>query len=281
MRFLYDLGEHVTRSINLTNTSGVAVDADSTPTYVLTAPDGTTVASPTPGAVNHGSTGEYFVNLVPSSLPTAGRYLLDWTAVVGGLTVTHHDELSVTSGASLVSVSEAVQHLRASGIITLPDDLEELRWLCAVAADAVDRDLGRAVSRRTVVESHDGGRTSVLLRSTPVSSITSVTENGNTITSAGYTLDAQAGILHRGAPTAEFAWVWGRQNIVVTFVAGYTAPPVVARKVALNIIEAAWQSSQQSPHPALDFDSAAAVAVTNLTNQEQMAYASLRAPGLA
>ena len=38
-----DLLDSKTRSINLTNAAGVAADADSTPTYVITLPDGTAI----------------------------------------------------------------------------------------------------------------------------------------------------------------------------------------------------------------------------------------------
>jgi hypothetical protein len=272
-----DLGDSVTRSINLTNaaTPPVAVDADSLPTYAITKPDGTAGIAPT---VQHGVTGEYYV-VYPTL--AAGLHRELWTAIVGGVTITLPRVFTVEDPLNppFIGTDEALAHLRASGVISGPVDLEQLRWLCMVASDAVERDLGVTISRRTVTETYNGGQDSLWLRSTPVISITSVTEAGTLLSAADWILNATAGRVYRGGSTSPRCFLPGRQNVTVVYVVGFTDPPRVARKVALNGVERMWQSSQQTAHPLLDDVSASAAvfaAAGTLTPLEFGAYNSLR-----
>jgi hypothetical protein len=272
-----DLGDSVTRSINLTNAAGAAVAADSTPTYAITKPDGT---AGTPPTVQTGVTGEYYV-VYPTATLIAGLYRELWTAIVGGVTITLPRVFTVEDPLNppFIGTDEALAHLRASGVISGPVDLEQLRWLCMVASDAVERDLGVTISRRTVTETYNGGQDSLWLRSTPVISITSVTEAGTLLTAADWILNATAGRIYRGGTTSPRCFLPGRQNVTVVYVVGYTNPPRVARKVALNGVERMWQSSQQTAHPLLDDVSASAAvfaAAGTLTPLELGAYNSLR-----
>jgi hypothetical protein len=272
-----DLGDSKTRSINLTNAAGAAVAADSTPTYAITLPDGT---AGTPPAVQTGVTGEYYV-----VYPTvqAGLHGELWTAVVGGVTVVIRRSFTVEATVPLfVDTEEAINHLRASGVIVSASDLETLRFLCGVACSAVEADLGRRIARQVVTETFDGGGGAVLLRSTPLISVTTVTESGTTLTATDYTADTSAGIVFRGAQQSPRPWLWGRQNITVAYVAGYLIPPPVVRKVALNGVQRMWQLSQQLPHPSMDdYGAEQQTTAGVLTPLELSAYNSFRAPGFA
>lgn len=274
-----DLLDSKTRSINLTNAAGVAADADSTPTYVITLPDGTAGAPP---AVQHGVTGEYYV--VYPTVQT-GLHQELWTAVMSGVTVVIRRNFTVEQVAnSFVDTEEAIAHLRASGVIVSGPDLEQLRWLCSVACSAVEHDLGRTIARKSVSETFDGYRSALLLTNTPLISITTVVESGITLTAGvDFTADVRAGIVYRGGQQSPRPWLWGRQNVVITYVAGYTDPPRIARKVALNGVQRMWQASQQMPHPSMDDVGAEAIfsAAGTLTPLEMGAYQSLRAPGFA
>jgi hypothetical protein len=254
---------------------GVLVNA-TTAALTITLPDGTTI---TPTIANPPAvTGKYLYDLV-ATIP--GRYQGQWLFTMAtGKTTSYVETFDV--GSSLVTVDEAIAHLRAAGIVTSAADLDQLQWLCFVASDAVERDLGRVIMRRTVVETYDGARTVILLRSTPVISITSVVESGSTLSAADYLLDPAAGILYRGASGYPRSFPYGRQNIVVTYVAGYTDPPRIARKVALNAVQGMWQASQQASHPLLD-ESGESVfaAVGDLTPLERRAYESLSSPSIA
>jgi hypothetical protein len=274
-----DLLDTKTRSINLTSpTTGLPVDADSTPTYALTL-NGATL---TPPAVQHGVTGEYYV---PYPTTTSGLHSELWTAVVGGVTAVIRRSFTVEATTPLfVDTEEAVAHLRASGVIVSAADLEQLRWLCMVACSAVESDLGRRVAWQQVTETFDGGQSVILLRSTPLISVTTVVESGTTLTAADYTADVSASIIYRGGQQSPRCWAWGRQNVTITYAAGYLIPPPVVRKVALSGVQRMWQSSQQTHHPGLDDvsgEQAIFEAIGTLTPLELAAYNGFRAPGFA
>ena len=259
---------------------GVLVNA-TTVVLTITAPDLTTT---TPTVTNPpATTGKYFYRQVISPTGQTGPYVGTWLFTLAtGETSTYVETFDV--GVSLVTIDEAIAHLRASGVIVRADDLEQLQWLCAVATDAVERDLGRVIVRRTVTETFDGGQSAILLTNTPLISVTTVVESGITLAATDYTANVKAGIVYRGGQQSPRCWLWGRQNVVVTTVAGYTPAPRIARKVALNGVQRMWQSSQQMPHPYLDdvgAQDAIFSAAGTLTPLELSAYNSLRAPGFA
>jgi hypothetical protein len=279
-----DLGDTLTFKSDLydkpPDQGGVLVNAP-TVTLTITLPDGSTVL----GSVQNppATTGKYLYDYTTSVLGLAGRYVGRWLfTLAGGKTTSYVEAFDV--GASLVSVDEAMAHLRAVGIITTADDLDQLQWLTFVATDAIERDLARVLVRRTIVETHDGGRWAIVLRQQPVISITSVTETGVTLSSvSGYVLDTFSGVLSRGSWLVPTRFWPGRQNIVVTYVAGETNAPPIARKVALNTIQGMWQQSQQAPHPAMaEFaGNSTFVDTSSLTPVERDAYNSLRIVGIA
>lgn len=267
-----DLGETLRFKANVYDTTNTLVTPQSQ-TLTVNLPDGTT-ATPT---VLADGVGKFYADYLPT---LSGRYVGQWMFTFSGGNTTSYVE-TFDVGASLVTVDEAVAHLRANGLITSTDDLEQLQWLCFVASDAVERDLGRVIMPRVVTEIHDGGKWSLILRKSPIISITSITQFGAAM--LDFQLD-EFGILHRGLNGYATTPFWpGVQNIVVTYVAGYYNPPRIARKVALNTVQGMWQASQQAPHPALqDFaEDQVFSAQGALTSVEQRAYDSLRAVGIA
>lgn len=257
---------------------GTLVNAASV-SLTITLPDGTT-ASPSvtnPPAV----TGKYRHDYVTTLASPSGRYVGQWVfTFAGGATTSYVETFDV--GGSLVTVDEALAHLRASDIIVGEDQLDYLQWLCFVATEAIELDLGRVLVPQTVVEIHNGGG-SIVLDKSPVLSITSVMESGYALTTSDYLVDS-AGILYRGTSTYVHAFSRGVQNVVVTYRAGYNNPPRVARKVALNFVQGAWQGAQQAPHPALqDYNSEPDLgpAIAQLLPLERSAYESLRAAAVA
>jgi hypothetical protein len=124
---LVDQGETYSFRLKVTDASGVAGAPGSTPTVLVTLPDNTT-SSPT---VTPNGTGIYDVDFTTT---TVGRY--SWTAtatggVLGTATRKWAGTLDVEDPATLlVDTSDALAHLRASGVIVSAADLEQLRWLC-------------------------------------------------------------------------------------------------------------------------------------------------------
>lgn len=257
---------------------GGVLTNSATATLTVTLPDGTT-ATPT---VSNPSTGKYAATYQTTLLSPSGRYVGQWVfTFAGGATSSYLETFDV--GPSIITVDEALAHLRAAGIIKSEPDLDQLQWLCIVATDAVERDLGRAIARRTVTETYDGGRGEIVLRQTPVVSVTSINEAGTVLSASDYVLNTSTGILYRGSGISSWWFAWGRQNITVTYVAGYTNPPPVVRKVALNVVQEMWQVSQQAPHTLLEDipPEAAGVASAALSPVELNAYRSLRVAGIA
>ncbi len=273
-----NLGGVIRLTYTVKNDAGALINP-STATLTIIQPNGTTAPGttvPLPPAV----TGQLVVDFAPSQ---AGLHSVHW-ATTGPVTAEDDVFVAERPAAMLVSVDEAVAHLRAGGVITSDADREQLQWLCLVATDAVEGDLGRVLVPRTIVETHDGGYGHIRLRSTPVISVTSVVEAGTTLTANDYVLVPAQGLLYRGTTTSSQFWLSGRQNIVVTYVAGYADPPKVARKVALNAVQAMWQTSQQASHPLINEDVAPefiSASAEGLTPLETRRYERLRAHGVA
>jgi hypothetical protein len=272
-----NLGGVIRLTYAVKNDVGVLTNP-ATATLVITQPDGTIAAGTTvtlPPAV----TGQLLYDFAYAQF---GKHDVRWSTTVP---TTAEDDVFVVErpGSLFVSVDEAVAHLRASGVLTSDADREQLQWLCMVACDAVERDLGRTIARRTVTETYDGGRWKINLRSTPVISITTVTESGTALSAGDYVVNTSTGQLARGSTLSPSWFASGWQNIVVTYVAGYADPPKIVRKVALNGVQRMWQESQVASHPLLDEagELAVAVAAGALTPLELGAYNSLRAVGIA
>jgi hypothetical protein len=247
-----------------------------TATLTITQPDGTTV---TPS-----------VTLPP---PTTGQLVVDFTAAQAGLhsvrwvttapSTAEDDTFTVEALASmLVSVDEAIAHLRATQTINSDADREQVQWLCLVATDAIERDLDRILVRRAVTEVHNGSQHAIILRHTPVISVTSVTESGVLVDPSGYLLDSATGFLYRGTTSYANRFAWGYQNVSVTYVAGYANPPRVARLAALNLVQSLYQQSQTAFHPGIDESSAEAFVSAALPGLSQIpGYNSLRSMAVA
>ena len=255
---------------------GVPVNA-LTATLTIARPDGTTATPTVPAA---SPTGNYAVDY-PSTM--SGRHVGTWSfTMAGGLTTSHVQSFDVAAASQLLTVDEAAAHLRATGTITGAADLDQLQWLCQVATEVVERDLGRVLTRRTVTEIRDGGGPLIALRNTPVLSITTVTDNGTVLDPADYTLDGS--ILYRGSTSSYWTrYTGGQQGVEITYVAGYLDPPKVARQVARSVVQSLWQSSQQASHPLIDEAAEEAVfsAVGSLPSHLQRAYDSLRVYAVA
>jgi hypothetical protein len=280
-----NLGGIIRLTYTVKNELGVLANPLSA-TLAITQPDGT-LATGIIVDITPDVTGQLIYDFTPAQ---AGLHSVHWSTT--GPTTAEDDMFVAERSASLfVSVDETIAHLRASGVITSDADREQVQWLCLVVCAAVARDVGRTIVRRTVTEVYDGGRLSINLRSTPVASIISVTENGTLLTAGDYLLNPATGILYRGSTLNSLWFAWGRQNIAVVYVAGLAAintPEAdealrVVRKVALNGVQRSWQESQQSAHPLLDEfgPEAVAVAVGALTPLELGAYNSLKAVGIA
>lgn len=124
------------------------------------------------------------------------------------------------------------------------------------AVTTVVEDLVGPVVTRSVTYTADGGRGSVLLPS-PVAAITSITDNGVTLTGSDYVVDKPKGIIYRGTMVASVPFTPGRQSVVVTYDSGIcantAAVPAPIKLAARAILSALYQVEQQGYRP--DFGS--------------------------
>lgn len=234
--------------------NGALADAG-TVDVTITLPDGTT-ASPLPV---HSGTGIYDIAYTTSQ---PGLHIVR-TVATGGVLGTEVDvweDAFVTEehGRVFIGVDEAIDHLRAQGVITTDVDREQMRWLCLLACDAIEGDLGFAIAGRVVTETFDGGDYHLNLSVKPPRAsdggslqISSVTESGTLITD--YTVRKRHWRLMRGSSLAPTRWAAGYENLSVTYVPSAGGHALrVARGAALNTVQLMWQASQQAEHPFLD-----------------------------
>lgn len=238
----YALGQIIPLEALVYDSTGVLADAG-TVALTITKPDGTTV---TPTVTSPPSiTGTYRYDYTPT---VQGLHAVRW--VFGGWNASAPLSDSFYVEAStvppLISLAEARTQVRAS---STADD-EDLQWMMLVASQMAE-DHTKIWRRTTIVDSYDGGEDTLQLR-VPVASITSVTESGATLTASDWVLDGSSGILWRGTTTSAQRWSYGRQNIVVTYVAGPAdgvIPAHVRQGVRLEV-QHLWDSQRGgSPVP--------------------------------
>ena len=212
------VGQPVVLPYRVLDSTGNLIDPASM-SIVVTLPDATTATLALDAGIARQAARDYYGLFVPTQ---AGRHT--WTgSTTGPTTSIDPDAFNVTAAtdAPLVGLAEA----RAWLNIDVPDYDVLIRRALAKATEVAEQWTGETFRRSTFVEVHDGGRSELNLQHLPVLSIVSVVENGVTLVPGDYTLDALAGLLKRGSTQSWQAWLWGRQNIVVTLVAGYSVVP--------------------------------------------------------
>lgn len=236
----YDLGDQWSGTVYTYNDAGALTNA-TTVALTITLPDGTTTSP----SVTNSATGTYTASYTPTMV---GRHTLDWTAT-GTVVASYEDAFLVTNFYGLVSLADAQAHLN----ITSSDYDDELIVFIDRATDLLEAYTGRALARRTYTsETYSGEGASMLpLRHAPVTSITSVTESGSSVSASGYSLDGDAGILWRlGGTYYPGYWVEGIRNITVTYVAGYANPPGRSVQACLELVRHLWETQRGTFAPA-------------------------------
>ena len=207
--------------------------ATGTIAVAVTRPDGTTFPAPSVSSQPPITT-----TFTPDM---AGRWLLRWTASAGG-TGAYTDIIDVwpNDPRFIISLDDAKEALNM--ITTDQKQLDDLRlYICA--ATPVIEDIVGPVVPRTVVQKIDGGADRIVLWDVPTA-ITSVTENGTTITD--YYLDSQSGILYGGTSTVGRRFAQGRGGMVVTYTVGMPVIPQNVRLATRELVRHWWQFGKQA-----------------------------------
>lgn len=222
----WDLGDVVPLTINVRDANGALANATSV-TLTITLPDGTT-ASP---SVTNPSTGVYQADYTPGMV---GRFV--WKMTASGTNAgVFTDTFTVSSYEPLVSIGQAVSYL-GTGYVSA--DEPRLRDVIMAATELIER--RRPIRRRSQTYTANGGQGAVFLPWLPIVSITSVTEDGVTLSASDYKL-AAGGILYRGQDGSG-TWAAGVANVVVTAVVGYAEPPRLAVEACLEQVRHMWES---------------------------------------
>lgn len=131
------------------------------------------------------------------------------------------------------------------GISGSTEDTILTRLVSSVSA-RMERYIGRTITSATytaeIVDSV--GQTRIQLRQYPITSVTTVVEDGTTLSASDYTTDANVGQLIRLSGTTEIPWASGSRIITVTYVAGYSTVPKDLEDAATQQAAHEWQKSK-------------------------------------
>jgi len=239
----YDLGDKVYLTWNTVDSSGSAVNPG-TVTINITLPDASTVSVTT----STSTTGTYTASYLPTQV---GRHILAWSAT-GTWPQAFSDIFEVRDIADIgiVGYDEVLEYLN---IPAASASENEVRRFIDASTDLAENYVGQVLGRRTFTnELYDGGTEFIRIRNPKAISITSVTENGASVPASNYVLDYTGQRLYRIGSGTLYAtnsygyWTAGRNNVSITYVAGYVNPPMSAKQGVLEIIRHLWQTQRGS-----------------------------------
>ena len=250
---VYDLGDVVALAIAVKDSTGTLANA-TTVVATITLPDASTV-TPT---VTNASTGNYQINYTPTLV---GRHSVRWLAT-GSNAGAYSDafDVSAVDVGFLCSLQDLRDELNLTSTNTTNDD--ELRLYLAATTPIIE-DLAGPQLRQTFVEQLDGGVKTLIVRHSPIATVTSVIEywgsysftltqvsNPTLATQYSYTLDASSGTLTRRSQAGAQWFAMGSRNIVVTYTVGSGIVPANVRLAARRQAAHLYRTSQQGSRPA-------------------------------
>lgn len=255
-----DLGATVRLSASNVNDQGELIPVGSGPTLTITLPDGTTDTSQTP--VDDG-VGLWHVDYVTTQ---AGRHVARWIGTgAGAFAFVEAFTVDPADVGFLFTLADAKRALGHPQKATSRDD--QMREYIAAVTPIIE-DIVGPILPRTVDEWLDGGAPQLPLSTTPVLTVTSLTEwagtTGYPLTEQpynvatvydgyGYTINKQTGIVERTIGGYCGRFLYGVANVHAVYTAGQTLAPnvLLAAKEQFRFL---WQYGQQSSHPGLGDD---------------------------
>lgn len=158
--------------------------------------------------------------------------------------------------AQIVTLQQAKDFLN----ITTTTFDSELGGFIDAASQMITNRIGPVSGSPTYDEWYDGGRPQIVLRHTPVQSVTSITESygaatsytltpvtldsGSVAGSFAYTVDLSAGIITRRAAGVAMPFAPGVQNIHVVYTAGYATVPADLVQATNLLISHMWTTQR-------------------------------------
>lgn len=193
--------------------------------------------------------------------------------------------------ASIVTLAQAKDFLN----ITTTDSDAELPFYTEAATD-MWANRGGPVGSQAFDEWYDGGSDRIVLRTTPIISVTSVIESLGSITHElnnvpsgtsgdawAYTVDLSLGALTRRAAGVAVQFAPGVKNIHVTYTAGYATVPKDVQLAVLLLTKHMWQTQRgigkrPGMSPADDYQPKEAYSWPNRVEEILAGY---KVPGIA
>lgn len=286
-----DLGSTVRLTAENADPDGNLVDPAAGPTLTVTLPDTTTVS---PNVVEDG-TGSWHADLVTTQ---AGRHVARWVGT-GADAFAHVEAFTVdtTDDGMLFPLREAKRALGWAPDVPTGDD-DEMRDFIASVTPIIE-DLVGPILPRPMDEWYDGGGALIAVTTTPVLSVTTVTESwgGSSIrtltnqpldgvtpvSTYGYTVDLATGILTRRISGVASPFVGGRRNVHVMYVAGQPVKPNL-RRAAKEQFRFMWNEMHEGnrpgfvPTPDVEYTPAGYLVPNHVS---QLCLGDQRIPGIA
>jgi hypothetical protein len=268
------VGDVLPFATTVRDAAGVLANAG-TMTLAVTLPDGTAAAG-SPFTISPVSTGLY--EKVDLAAATAGQHMGRWlaTGANAGSHVQVFDVRPITAG--IVSLDDVKKHINNPTLTTAHDD--ELEIYIEAAAVWLNGRLGTSVVRGTITDERQyGGSGTVMLRHTPVASITTVIPvavGGTAVTVAD--LDPHPGgyITYKNGtstfPSGLYLW---------TYVAG---PQVVDARISLaarEIVKGLWESQRGASGLPMQGELEEIPGMSSTWSRVNTLIADLRMPGVA
>lgn len=230
----FDLGDSVSLQYKNYDSSGALADA-TTVQVTITDPAGATSTS----TVTSTTTGVYNKSLTPT---LAGRHLVRWVATgTNPGAFTDVFDVNDSGDLTLVSLDDVRRYLN----VTATTNDEELRQFLLEATDIAERLTSRQLRRKSFTEAYSANGPYLSLKQQPIISVTSVTEDGVTLTAGtDYTVDTALGILYRGSTLSPLYWHAGQDNVTVVYVAGEANPSPTAQLLVKEITRHLWRTQR-------------------------------------
>ena len=249
MSGIITVGQQLLAGLEIKDEDGLLADlGGGDPTCTVTLPDGTTDTA----AVTRSSTGVYAAVLLTTQV---GRHLITWTGSgANSAGLPYQDVADVTAATDpglIISLAAARAALNLPAGTTADDD--EIRFYISSVRHVIESITG-PVLPATRVQTLSGDASTALPLGAYPRAITSVVEDGDTLTAATYAV-GEGGILWRRTGAWSDAYP---SNIVVTYTVGVPdgiIPPNILH-AATEELRFLWQIGQVAARPALGVEQA-------------------------
>jgi len=136
---------------------------------------------------------------------------------------------------AVVTLTQVKTHLN----ITTTSDDTELTFFAGVATALVQGHADRIFEVTSLTQTFDGGTDTFVLRTSPLTTVTSVTVSGTALAAATYVADLQNGIVRTLARQPA-----GFGTVVIAFTVGSTDVPDLIEQATLEAVRHLWETQR-------------------------------------